>query len=217
MSNKYDIIGDVHGCFDELMELVNKLGYSGYPLEHPEGRQLIFVGDLVGRGPRNKDTVLFVKYLVDTGVAQMVMGNHDNKFGRWLKDNPVKITNGLNLTTEEFADFSEEKKLELSKWILSLPTQLELGDDLMVVHGAPGTKDHNLYGVVTGQKTEDGKPVRLDWAKDYKGPRFCVYGHVMYDEPYLQPFACGINTGCYMTGRLTALRWPEKEFVWTNE
>lgn len=210
---KYDIIGDVHGCHDKLKALLDKLGYEFG--EHPDGRRLVFVGDIVDRGPNSRACMAHVQGLVRAGLAHMVQGNHDNKFARWLKGNPVTVGHGLESTVEEYEDMPEKQRLALSNWILDRPTRLELGDDLLVVHGAPGKKSHNLYGKTTGNKTPEGLPERLDWAKDYKGPRFCVYGHVIYDEPYINEFAAGIDTGCYKTGVLTAFRWPEREIVQT--
>ena len=98
----YDIIGDVHGCFDELVELLKKLGYeiSTQPdgdiiVEPPEGRKAIFVGDYVDRGPKVTDVLRLVMRMHETGAALCVPGNHEVKLVRALRGRNVKPTHGL--------------------------------------------------------------------------------------------------------------------------
>jgi protein phosphatase len=103
----FDIIGDVHGCCDELEELLRALGYTETRVEsddptwgsrahaHPEGRKAVFLGDLVDRGPRILDTVRLVRNMVVLGSALCVPGNHDLKLVRKLKGKNVQITHGL--------------------------------------------------------------------------------------------------------------------------
>ena len=104
----FDIIGDVHGCCDELEALLQQLGYavdyartadrpSGAtgPTPTPQGRKAVFVGDLVDRGPRILDTVRLVRNMVAAGSALCVPGNHDMKLMRKLRGKDVQITHGL--------------------------------------------------------------------------------------------------------------------------
>lgn len=90
---QFDIFGDVHGCCDELEELLSRLGYVTESVEpstgvhhHPAGRKAIFVGDLVDRGPRIVDSLRLVKRMVDAGTALCVPGNHDMKLLRWASE-----------------------------------------------------------------------------------------------------------------------------------
>ena len=83
----FDIIGDVHGCTDELEALLRRLGYGVEPAERdgeasyrvipPAGRKAVFVGDLVDRGPRITDTLRLVMAMVEDGAALCVLGNHE--------------------------------------------------------------------------------------------------------------------------------------------
>ena len=103
----FDIIGDVHGCCDELEALLQQLGYLATTLDgdspiwgnrayaHPEGRKAVFVGDLVDRGPRIVDTVRLVRNMIVAGSALCVPGNHDMKLMRKLRGKDVQITHGL--------------------------------------------------------------------------------------------------------------------------
>lgn len=68
---KYDVIGDIHGCYDEMIALIEKLGYSltsGVPV-HPENRTLVFLGDLTDRGPKSLEVVEFVGRAVEDGAC----------------------------------------------------------------------------------------------------------------------------------------------------
>lgn len=90
---KYDVIGDIHGCYDEMIALIEKLGYSltsGVPV-HPENRTLVFLGDLTDRGPKSLEVVEFVGRAVEDGAVRYVPGNHCNKLYRFFKGNPVKL------------------------------------------------------------------------------------------------------------------------------
>jgi protein phosphatase len=96
-----DVIGDIHGCYDELLELLTVLGYviesngSGLRLSHPQGRKATFVGDLVDRGPKTPEVVKLVMAAVRDGTGYCVAGNHDVKLSRKLNGRDVKITHGL--------------------------------------------------------------------------------------------------------------------------
>jgi protein phosphatase len=98
----FDIIGDIHGCFDELQELLAQLGYlaekngDGYTVKIPEGRKAIFLGDLVDRGPRIPDVLKLVMGMVESGTALCVPGNHDMKLLQKLRGKDMKIAHGLS-------------------------------------------------------------------------------------------------------------------------
>jgi protein phosphatase len=103
-----DIIGDVHGCCDELEALLRQLGYeftaaapggpaltSGPVSAHPLGRKAVFVGDLVDHGPRTLNAVRIVRNMVMSGSAFCVPGNHDMRLMRKLRGKNVQISHGL--------------------------------------------------------------------------------------------------------------------------
>jgi protein phosphatase len=99
----FNIIGDVHGCLDELLELLRVLGWQveGDCPMHPDGRKAVFVGDLVDRGPNSVGVVQLVRRMVEAGVAYAVIGNHDEKLIRYLRGRKVQVSHGLERTLQE--------------------------------------------------------------------------------------------------------------------
>lgn len=77
MTAKFDIIGDIHGHADALHELLYKLGYQQQndTFIHPAQRQVLFLGDLIDRGPQQLEVLRTVKNMIDAGSARTVMGN----------------------------------------------------------------------------------------------------------------------------------------------
>jgi protein phosphatase len=226
----FDIIGDVHGCADELELLLAKLGYeltsAGYA--HPAGRKAVFLGDLVDRGPRVLDTLRIASMMVHSGTALCVPGNHDDKFRRKLLGKQVHITHGLEQTLAELEALPEEQRKatteELISFLDSLIGHYVLdGGRLVVAHAgmkaeyqgrASGrVREFALYGETTGETDEFGLPVRHNWAAEYRGPAMVVYGHTPVPEPEWINHTVNIDTGCVFGGKLTALRYPEREFV----
>src|SRR5919109_3084217 len=100
----FDIVGDVHGCADELEELLADLGYAADAegvWRHPDGRKAVFVGDLVDRGPRIPDVLRLVMTMVKAGAALCVPGNHDDKLMRKLRGRSVQVAHGLRCSLEQ--------------------------------------------------------------------------------------------------------------------
>jgi protein phosphatase len=233
-SGPFDLIGDVHGCAGEIESLLLKLGYRvdwvgheglrSYKVSHPENRRVIFLGDLVDRGPRSPDVLRLVSSMMADGQAYCVLGNHDFKLRRWLEGRDVKISHGLEDTILQLqtqpAGFAESMEIFLGR----LPTHIVLDAGRLVVAHAGLREDlHNtssgkersfaLYGDTTGERDSYGLPIRLDWASDYAGAAAVVYGHMaVFDAVWVNNTIC-IDTGCVFGGRLTALRWPERELV----
>jgi protein phosphatase len=230
-----DIIGDVHGCYDELVELLEKLGHAALldpsvaPAAAGESPRLIFVGDLVDRGDRILDVLRLVLRLCRQGHALMVVGNHDDRFLRWLWGRRVQVKHGLEQTTAEFNALPRRERdalrQELIRFLTALPWALRIDDGHCIVahaawhaelHEGPSSehlRSYTLYGPTTGNKTPEGFPERIDWAPYFEGPELVVFGHQVYDTPYVHRHAVGIDTGCVFGGALTALRYPSMELV----
>ena len=222
LTGPFDIIGDIHGCSAELEALLGKLGYTDGV--HPEGRTAVFVGDLVDRGPDSPAVLRRVMAMVKAGHALCVPGNHENKYGRHLKGRKVQHTHGLAETVAQMDGESEEFRAEVREFIDGLVSHYVLdGGRLVVCHaGLPEkyhgrtsgrVRSHALYGETTGETDEFGLPVRYPWAEDYRGRAAVVYGHTPVPEAtWLNNTIC-LDTGAVFGGRLTALRWPERELV----
>ena len=226
----FDIIGDVHGCCDELETLLDELGYAvswdgkSVTVTPPEGRRAIFVGDLVDRGPRSPDALRIAKHMVEAGTGLCVLGNHDDKLKRHLSGRNVKQTHGLAETVEQFAGEPPEFAAEMREWLDGLISHYVLdGGKLVVAHAgikeamqgrASGAiRSFCMYGETTGEIDEFGLPVRSDWAADYKGNAKVVYGHTPVVEANWVNGTLCIDTGCVFGGKLTALRYPELDLV----
>ncbi|WP_437768394.1 polynucleotide kinase-phosphatase [Sorangium sp. So ce281] len=226
----FDIIGDVHGCFDELVELLEALGYEleGLPdaprASHPEGRRAIFLGDLVDRGPRSPDVLRLAMAMVASGAALCVPGNHDVKLLKKLRGRDVKPTHGLERTLEQLEAETDAFKAKAADFIDGLVSHYVLDDgNLAVAHagvkeafqgrGSGAVREFCLYGETTGETDEYGLPVRYNWASEYRGKAMVVYGHTPTTVAEWENRTICIDTGCVFGGALTALRYPERELV----
>ena len=228
----FDIIGDVHGCYDELCALLTRLGYQqkGTTWAHPERRIAVFVGDLSDRGPNNVGVWRLIINMAESGNALLVVGNHDNKLMRWLMGRPVRVGKGLLSTISELDMLPRIEQLAFRERLLTLlratPSYLLLDNGRLVVTHA-GIRDEMigrldrqiaafcLYGDVAGFE-KDGMPIRRNWAHERpSSPErpLIVYGHVVVDTPTFMNDTVDVDTGCCFGGALTALRYPEREFV----
>lgn len=222
LTGPFDIVGDIHGCASELESLLGKLGYVDGV--HPEGRTAVFVGDLVDRGPDSPGVLRRVMSMVGSGNALCVPGNHENKLGRYLKGRQVQHTHGLAETIEQLDAESEEFRATVREFVDGLVSHYVLdGGRLVVCHaGLPEkyhgrtsgrVRSHALYGDTTGETDEFGLPVRYPWAEDYRGRAAVVYGHTpVPTATWLNNTIC-LDTGAVFGGKLSALRWPERELV----
>ncbi len=221
-----DIIGDVHGCYDELIELLITLGYAdiGHTWAHPEGRKVVFAGDLVDRGPKTPEVLKLVMSMTAAGTAYCVPGNHDIKLMRWLNGKNVEAKHGLEHSIEQLAKETQQFRDEAKKFLDGLVSHYIFDDGKLVVAHA-GLKEHMqgrgsgavrefcLYGETTGEIDEFGLPVRHNWAAEYKGKAMVVYGHTPVPKAQWLNNTIDIDTGCVFGGSLTAMRYPERELV----
>ena len=222
LSGPFDIIGDLHGCATELELLLQRLGYG--PQGHPEGRTVLFVGDITDRGPRSLDCYEIVSGMVQKGHAMCVAGNHDDKLIRYLDGRKVQVARGLQTTAAELESKDEDYKARMKRFLDSLISHYLLDGGKLVVAHAGIKEDYQgrasnrvrrfcLYGDTTGEVDEFGLPVRLNWAMDYRGDAIVVYGHTPVREAVWLNRTINIDTGCVFGGKLTALRYPELELI----
>jgi polynucleotide kinase-phosphatase len=229
----FDVIGDVHGCFEELRALLAKLGYvvartdgdvPRFRVTPPAGRKAVFLGDLVDRGPGVVETLSLVMDMVAEGAALCVPGNHETKLLRKLRGRDVRLTHGLAESMAQLERQPDAFRERVAAFIDDLVSHYVLDEGRLVVahaglpaemqgRGSGKVRNFALYGETTGETDEYGLPVRYPWAQDYRGQAIVVYGHTPVVEPeWLNRTIC-IDTGCVYGGRLTALRYPEKELV----
>ena len=222
----FDIIGDIHGCYDELKMLLEKLGYiqKDGVFMHPYGRRAAFLGDLCDRGIKNIEVLQLVMDMVKSGNAIAVPGNHDVKLLKYLKGKTVQQTHGLDITVSQLESQSDDFKNEVREFLDDLVSHYVLDDGKLVISHAgikeeyisrssARVRDFCLYGETTGETDEYGLPVRLNWAADYRGRATVVYGHIPQTEVQAVNGTFCIDTGCVFGGSLTAFRYPEREYI----
>jgi len=235
----FDVIGDVHGCIDELQELLGSLGYvnteRGYIA--PKGRSVVFVGDLNDRGPDSASCLKLAMDMVGNKQAHMVLGNHEYKLFKILRSQSFmeeykgNISHDLSDTLLQIYKRGPQFVSRVFNFLKDLPTVFESGS-LIVAHGAydpsiTGGKgrDFNLFGETDGTKDKNGYPNRLvDWKKRYQGTKTIVTGHdPLYESDEWQKHwkfetengTCifNIDWGCCFGGELVAYQHPEGKIV----
>lgn len=237
VGNGIDFIGDIHGCFDEFIEILGKLGYQeneeGY-FVHPEGRRIFSLGDILSRGPRSLETLQFFQKHVAAGLAYMIDSNHGWKIARWLDGKNVKLAHGDENVAAEFEEFEQqfgaEETLRLKDGIKKLLLEAKSHyiiqkngvNAAVAVHA--GIKDHYMgkqshrisdfcrYGDTDGLD-ENGKPIRRDWTFAHQSSELILWGHDPKPQPLLVNNTLNIDQGVVFGGSLTAYRYPEKQFV----
>jgi protein phosphatase len=228
----FDVVGDVHGCRSELETLLGRLGYDvvrdgegrAVDASHPDGRKAVFLGDLVDRGPDTPGVLRLVMGMVRAGHALAVPGNHEAKLVRALQGKKVQTSHGLAETLAQLATESPEFRDEVQKFCVGLVSHLVLdGGRLVVAHAglieayqgraSARVRSFALYGDTTGETDEFGLPVRYPWAADYRGSATVLYGHTpTLEAEWVNGTMC-LDTGCAFGGKLSALRYPEREVV----
>jgi diadenosine tetraphosphatase ApaH/serine/threonine PP2A family protein phosphatase len=228
---KIDVIGDVHGCYKDLCSLFVELGYGSQEsiYVHPNGRIPVFVGDLTDRGPESLKVIQLVyEMVIKQKKAKYVPGNHCNKLYRFFLGNKVKQQHGLETTVAEFEALDKKQQAKIRQQFMELyeeaPLYLEIPEvNAVVAHAGIkssyiGRRDKKvktfvLYGDITGEFDESGKPIRRDWAQSYHGDTWIVYGHTPVLNPRIVNKTINIDTGCVFGNKLTAFRLPEETTV----
>lgn len=234
----FDIIGDVHGCYDELCNLLEKLEYevdrqhytllSAPAVTNDNGqtifRKPLFLGDLVDRGPKSPQVLRLVMDIVGKGQGFCVPGNHDIKLLRYLNGKNVQLRHGLEQTVTQLMSEPPEFLETVKKFIDGLVSHYVLDDGKLVVahaglkesmhgRGSGAVREFCLYGETTGETDEFGLPVRYNWALEYNGRAMVVYGHTPVPEAQWLNNTIDIDTGCVFGASLTALQYPGRVLV----
>jgi polynucleotide kinase-phosphatase len=227
----FDLIGDVHGCAAELRTLLTELGWTleydgdrAVGATHPEGRQAVFVGDLVDRGPDTPGVLRLVMGMVAAGTALCVSGNHEAKLVRALRGARVTVSHGLAESLAQLEGETEEFRASALAFMDGLISHFVLDDGRLVVahaglkeayHGRSSgrVRSFALYGDTTGETDDYGLPVRYPWAQEYRGRATVVYGHTPVPQAEWVNNTICLDTGVVFGGSLTALRYPEREIV----
>jgi len=197
------IVGDVHGCAAELSDLVAKIGVAA-------GDRVVFVGDLIARGPDSRGVLAIARRLG----AVAVRGNHEQKL---LSHRATRAP--LSAMHRRVAD-----ALSPRDWadLEAMPLYADLPEHgLRVVHAGvdPATPLERQLPewLLTMRTIVDGRPSDKHgdalWGAAWRGPRHIVFGHNARPDPQLHPFATGLDTACVYGGRLTALVLREGERV----
>ena len=187
-------------------------------------RTVVFVGDLVDRGPRIADSLRIAMAMVAAGVALAVPGNHDLQLARLLSGEDVPIVYGLDTTLDALAAESPEFSVRVRAFFDAIKGHyLFDGGRLVVAHTGLAEHLHGVdtwesrmmaaYGVVAGEIDSTDLAKRHSWLPDYRGSAAVVYGHTPVAEAEWVGRTIDIDTGCVYGGRLTAVQWPERTIV----
>lgn len=223
--DRVDIIGDVHGCFEELLELLEKIGFRDHDgvARSDYDRQLVFLGDLGDRGPHSLYTITYVMNLLRENNVLSVLGNHDWKLARYLNGRNVQQSHGFERTAREVDAGDEDTKNSLRDQLMDLPLFMTFNDGKLVVShaGVPvryldrssQNRKHFmqcLFGQLDPNQRflDNGMPNRIyEWTDQYDGDRMCVFGHTPVTEVEQRHNTYNIDTSCAFSGKLTCLRY----------
>lgn len=199
------VIGDVHGCYFELTALLDEIGV------HRDDR-LVFVGDLITKGPANREVLEFIR---QSRNCESVLGNHEYLLLRYYHGESVKLEPAHLQTIAELGkDFGD-----YMDWVSRLPLYVDLGDYLVIHAGIrPGralekqtVEDLTQLRTLDSANPENRKGT--PWFERYRGDKIIIFGHRVFDCPLLRDNAIGIDTGCVYGGRLTAVVLPSGRLV----
>jgi predicted phosphodiesterase len=204
MGGRTIVVGDIHGCYDELMALLEKANFS-------ESDRVVSVGDLIAKGPKNRE-VLQV-FMTDSRFST-VIGNHDLQLRRRWSGEDVDLKPAQKETHKEL----KGERDAYTSFLNRLPFMIDLGTHLVVHAGLrPGVELHSqTTGDLTKIRTlggdresEEGTP----WYHVYHGEKIVLFGHWPSPEPRRGKRAIGLDTGCVYGYNLTAYIIETDEFV----
>jgi len=199
------VIGDVHGCYLELMELLDQIGAS-------QDDRIFSVGDLITKGPGNREVFEFVRTKKN---FQSVLGNHEYLLLQHHRGRAVELEPAhLQTIAELGSDFKD-----CMAWVSRLPHYIDLGDYLVVHAGIRPDRplEEQTVDDLTQLRTLDGlQPGSREgtpWFDRYRGEQVVIFGHWVFDTPLFRDNVIGIDTGCVYGCRLTAVVLPEGRLV----
>jgi predicted kinase/CBS domain-containing protein len=227
----FDVVGDVHGCSEELDRLLGALGYVQRPggergsgaWSHPGGRRAVFVGDLAGLGPDTPAVLRRVMAMTEAKCALCVRGDHDEALRLALTGGVPEPGDDLVAALDELGK-DPDLAARVAAFLEGLPSHyvLERGA-LAVAHAgikgamqsrdSPRIRRFTLLGEEAVTTEHLGQPPDPEWARTYRGRALVVFGHTPVEQPSWRGRTIDIDTGCVFGGRLTALRYPELELV----
>lgn len=227
----WDIIGDIHGCGDQLMALLAKLGYladsAHHCYYHPQKRRAIFLGDIMDRGKQNLQVFETVYGMWRFRSAHYLPGNHCNKLFRCLLGRKININEGLDTTLAELQSLSPEQYASFVRRFLQMyaqaPPYLILDHGKLVTSHAGilvkylGRVDRKvwdccLYGPGIINYGEGGSNA-LAWTEHHPGTPMVVHGHIPVATAAWRNNTLDIDLGAGKNGCLAALRYPEKQLI----
>jgi hypothetical protein len=188
------VVGDIHGCFDELQELLSKIGLNA-------DDRVIAVGDLIVKGPKNREVL---DLFISDNRFSSVLGNHDRAILQGLDGEEVKLKGSQKRVIKELE--GSGRYLEFLK---TLPPLIDLGSHIVIHAGLrPGIPlSEQSIEDLTELRTTGGKRTSrkgTPWYLDYKGPKIALFGHWPSSVPRRGPTALGLDTGCVYGNHLTA-------------
>lgn len=219
---RYDVIGDVHGLLEDLLDLLRAAGWryeeegSTGKLTHPEGRKLLFLGDLVDRGPHSLEVLTLVKQLVQQGVAKMVAGNHERKLVRFyeqaLRDGIERWTSFANAETGvKLLNIPRDTANGLVAFIKQLPSAYTWEQDKVAFVHADVHRFDPLHTLASSMLFGQSRRHKVDSDAEYQA-RFdaglneytLFRGHIPQTSP--QPNVFSLERSAYQKGELVLLR-----------
>ena len=204
MAGRRIVVGDIHGCYDELMELLEKIGIG-------DDDRVFSVGDLITKGPKNKEVMDL--FMTDARFSS-VIGNHDLALRRKWNGEEIELKVAQKETHKEL----KGEKDSYVTFFNRMPFMIDLGTHLVVHAGVRPNVE--LYSQTTGDMTlirtlganaesDEGTP----WYHVYHGEKTILFGHWPAPEPRRGRKAIGLDTGCVYGYNLTAYIIEEDEFV----
>jgi diadenosine tetraphosphatase ApaH/serine/threonine PP2A family protein phosphatase len=198
------IIGDIHGCFDELGDLLGLINLQA-------DDRVIAVGDLITKGPKSSQVL---DLFINDPRFSSVVGNHDRAIRQYLRGEPVPLTKQQRDVIQQLDD----DRQRYAQFLRSLPYIIELPSHLIVHAGIrPGVAlDEQMASDLTEIRTMGADPARRKgtaWYKIYRGPKTILFGHWPKKKPKRAAFAIGLDTGCVYGGHLTGYIIESDQFV----
>ncbi|HEX8424355.1 MAG TPA: metallophosphoesterase [Pyrinomonadaceae bacterium] len=204
MTRRTIVVGDIHGCFDELAELLEKASLGDVD-------RVVSVGDLVTKGEKSREVL---DLFISDARFDAVLGNHDLALLRYWRGE----ARSLKAAQRKAAAELEDGKERYARYLDSLPLMIDLGTHLVVHAGVrPGVPlDAQTADDLTALRTlgvdrtsREGTP----WYEAYRGEQTILFGHWPASAPRRGPCAIGLDTGCVYGYQLTAYIVETGEFV----